>query len=88
MRTTTVELFGTARLQAGVERVELPPGTLEEVLRELQRRVPALGGCCVQDGRLLPGFIVNVNRQFFTRDPAVRLAPGDVVLLLAADAGG
>ena len=88
MGTTTVELFGLARLRTGVRRVELPPGTLGQVLQELQRRLPALAGWCVQDGRLAPGFIVSVNRQYFTQDPQVDLAPGDVVLLISADPGG
>ncbi len=84
----TVELFGTARLCSGVSQVEVQPGSLQEVLCQLEHRLPQLRGVCIRQGKLLPGYMVNINGQRFTRDPHYRVGPGDVVLLLSADAGG
>ena len=86
--SVTVELYGMARLQTGVERIRVSPGTLEQVLLELQQRLPALQGVCIQDGRLLPGFTININRRRFTRSAQTRVVAGDVLMLLSADPGG
>ncbi len=87
-----VELFGIPRLAAGVREVIVPwsPGlTLAGVPERLAACCPALRGSVVTSGgTLAPGFVFNRNGRDFLRDPATPIAPGDLLLLLSADAGG
>lgn len=91
--TCTVELFGTAQLLARAKTVSLSlpaEATLSRALSSLAEKLPMLVGRVIAaDGnRLASGFACNINGLAFVRDPGARLAPGDRILILSADAGG
>jgi molybdopterin converting factor small subunit len=86
--TVTVELFGLARHWSGRRALDVEAATLGEALRQAGLSCPRLVPACIDDGRLQPGFLANVNSGRFTRDPETPLEPGDVVLILSADVGG
>ena len=83
-----VEFFGIPRQRAGVAETSVEAATLAELLDQLAERHAALAKSCFDNGCLQPGFLINVNGQTFTTDPATPLKPGDCVLLLSADVGG
>jgi molybdopterin converting factor small subunit len=82
-----VEFLGIPRERAGVEELELDAATLGDLLSTLERRIPAFGDV-VESGQLRSSFVANLNGDRFIRDPHTRLASGDCVLILSADAGG
>jgi molybdopterin synthase sulfur carrier subunit len=84
----TIELFGVPRFRAGLESVTVEATSLGEAFAALGESCPALDALVVKGGRLLPHYIVALNGTVFTADPATPLAPGDVLVLLSADAGG
>jgi molybdopterin-guanine dinucleotide biosynthesis protein A len=89
----TVELFGVARLLARTREVSiaLPEGaTLAHVLAGLAERLPVLVGQVITPDRagLVDGYACNVNGLDFVRSPGAPVAPGDSIVILAADAGG
>ena len=83
-----VEFYGIPRQRAGVASVDVEAGDLGEALLQICRAVPKLAGSCIEDSRLLPGYLANINGQKFTTDPSTPLQPGDSVLILSADVGG
>ncbi|HWP29108.1 MAG TPA: MoaD/ThiS family protein [Chloroflexota bacterium] len=88
-----VELYGPARLAAGVKQVSIPVGeglSLAQLVRALAARCPALVGSVVdpERGALLDGYIFNRNGRDFLARPDALVRPGDRVLLLASTAGG
>jgi molybdopterin converting factor small subunit len=84
----TIELFGVPRLRAGREAVAVEARSLGEALAALGRACPALHPSVVDGERLSPFYLVAVNGVQFTGDAAHPLEDGDVLILLAADAGG
>lgn len=91
--TCTVELFGTAQLLAKAKTVSLslpPEATLSGALSSLAEKVPVLVGRVItpERNRLASGFACNINGLNFVRDPGARIASGDRILILSADAGG
>ena len=54
----------------------------------LAAQCPQLSGCVVVGGWHLPAYRLSLNGKSFVTDPATRLAAGDSLVLLAADAGG
>ncbi|MGE5303271.1 MAG: NTP transferase domain-containing protein [Alphaproteobacteria bacterium] len=91
--TCTVELFGTAQLLAKAKTVSLslpPEATLARVLSSLAERLPMLVGrvIALEGTKLASGFSCNINGMAFVRDPGARIASGDRILILSADAGG
>ena len=88
MAKVFVEFFSIPRERAGVAEAEVDAETLAEAYVELERRFPALSGRCLKDGRLLPGYLANINGAEFTGDPQRKLQDGDTLLLLSADVGG
>jgi molybdopterin converting factor small subunit len=93
--TTTlgVEFFGVPRQRAGAPEAKLTlarnDATLGDVLRELGERFPRLAGECLEpDGRLKPGYVVNLDGERFVGDPRTPLAGVKTILFLSADAGG
>jgi sulfur-carrier protein len=84
----TIELFGVPRFRARLESLTVEAVSLGEALSALGARCPALDGSVVNGGRLLPHYLVALNGTAFTADPATPLAPGDVLVLLSAEAGG
>ena len=88
MPRVRVEFFGLARSRSGVETVDLEAATLADVIILLTGRFPALAETCFSDGTISSHWLVSLNGRDFTRDNSTRLADGDVLLLLSADAGG
>jgi hypothetical protein len=91
--TCTVELFGTAQLLARAKTVSLAlpaEATLSGALASLAEKLPVLVGRVIaaERNRLASGFACNINGLAFVRDPGVRIAAGDRILILSADAGG
>lgn len=83
-----VELFGIPRQRAGLARVEARGTCLSDVLVDLAARYPPLAECCIEDGRLRPGYVASLGNRRFVSDPRTELVPGEVLLILSADAGG
>ena len=91
----TVELFGTARIKAGVGVVALQiaaDSTAADLGRELARACPALLGDVVLDGGVVAdGYALNRNGLAFLPpdgDAPLGLQTGDTLLLLSNQAGG
>jgi molybdopterin-guanine dinucleotide biosynthesis protein A len=86
-----VELFGVARLLAGVGEVPLtlgPGATLADAFDAVSRRFPSLMGSVILAGALAEGYACNVNGLEFVRSPAAPVRSGDRILIVSADAGG
>ena len=93
MIACTVELFGVARLVAKTREVSLDlerDATFAHVFAALAGRIPTLiGKVIVADGmRLADGYACSRNGLEFVRDPVAPVNGGDVIAILAADAGG
>jgi hypothetical protein len=88
-----VELFGPARLAAGVRDVilPLPEATRVDALVEaLAQACPALadGVLDLAAGTAGEGYILNRNGREFLPRREMQVAPGDHVLLLSSAVGG
>ena len=88
----TVELFGVARLLAKTQEValSLPQGaTLSDVYLALAQQLPVLANRLItKDGTLLSGYACNINGLDFVRTSTAKVASGDKIFILSADAGG
>ncbi len=84
----TVELFGIARLRAGVSQTEANGSNLGDVFWDLAQRFPALADDCISGRHLKAGFTANLRGEQFVTDPGTKLQEGDSILLLSMDAGG
>jgi len=95
----TVELFGMARMNAGVSSIALevvPRPSIAALLHALADQCPALTGCALhttEDGvvTLADGYALNRNGLAFLSpdlDAALDLEPGDSLLFLSNQAGG
>lgn len=83
-----IELYGVPRLRAGRDTLEVEARSLGEALRALGANCPALAPSVVDGEQLGACYLVAVNGLQLTADPRTPLADGDVIVLLAADAGG
>ena len=83
-----VEFYGIPRRRAGVATTTVSGESLGDVLRALERQLPGLQGTCIDEGKLLPGFVANLAGNNFITDPDTQLADGEALLILSADAGG
>ncbi len=77
-----LELFGSAARLAGRDRIDVPVGTLGEVLGHAE---PELVVC--RTGEIAPPYRVTLNGRDLVRDPGLPIGPGDRVTVLDADAG-
>ena len=89
----TVELLGAAQMVAHAREVHLvlpDPATLGDVFAALVARMPSLAGKVIaRDGAaLLEGYTCNVNALAFVKSASARVAPGDNIAIVSADAGG
>lgn len=88
----TIELFGVARLRAGVAemQVDVPaiPCRLGDVFHFLQSHQPALGEVLFDKGQLRKEFVCNISGKNFTRARDYEILIGDSVLIMSSDAGG
>jgi molybdopterin converting factor small subunit len=82
-----VEFFGVPRARADRSELEVPAGTVAEILAHVEAACPGLKGLR-RDGRLAPHYLLSLDGREFLTDMDQRLSPGDRVLLLSADAGG
>lgn len=90
-----VELFGLARMKAGVNALTLSldgAATVADLARELIRACPDLAGAVLlEDGAIADGYVLNRNGlAFLAAEPGalLQLADGDTLLLLPNQAGG
>ena len=83
-----VELYGIARVRAGVAQITVAGRCLGDVLADLANRFPALAEACIAGRNLRPGFMANLNGRCFVTAEDTVLTEGDRVLLLHLDAGG
>lgn len=84
-----VELYGIPRLEAGTAAVDVAASNVGEALRALGTRIPALvPDVVLSDGRLAPHYLVAIDGGDLTRDPTRALRPGEVLVLVSAQAGG
>lgn len=83
-----VELYGIARVRAGVADTTAIGQSLGDVLGDLAARFPGLAANCIEGRRLRPGFLANLGGQRFVTAQETPLQEGDVVLLMPVDAGG
>ncbi|MDH3687022.1 MAG: molybdenum cofactor guanylyltransferase [Myxococcales bacterium] len=81
--SATVEFIGRARRLIGREAIDVPVGSLRDVLGH----APASAGL-VEDGRLAASFLVSLGGRDFVRDLDVPIGPGEAVVVLDAAAGG
>jgi molybdopterin converting factor small subunit len=86
--TVTVEFFGIPRHQAGRAELDVPAGTLREVLAAVRVSCPGLAGLVRDGGELSPHYLLSIDGVRFVRDVQESVQPGVRVLLLSADAGG
>jgi molybdopterin converting factor small subunit len=82
-----VEFFGVPRERAGISELEVHADTLGQLFGALAQRVPSLSEI-IQNDRLHPAFVANLNGDRFVADPETRLGTDDCVIILSADAGG
>ena len=84
-----VELYGQARLLAGVKSVAVDGHTVGEALRALAERFPALVGVAMEAGGApTQAYAVNLNGLRFCTDLAQPVSAGDELLLISSLAGG
>ena len=83
-----IELFGVPRMRAGRSQCAVRAADVADAIAELERACPDLSGNVIVDGRLLPSYRLSLNGRVFISDPTRRLAAGDSLVLVAADAGG
>ena len=84
----TVEFLGIPRLRAGRAELQVPPGTVGELLATVEKSCPGLAGMVRGDGRLVPHYLLSLDGQEFIADLRQPVEPGTRLLLLSADAGG
>jgi molybdopterin converting factor small subunit len=83
-----IELFGVPRLYAKRRDLEVEAGTIGAALVALEDACPELSPKVVAAGELNAAYLVALNGLQFTSDPATRLNDGDVLVIVAAQAGG
>lgn len=88
MPSIRVEFYGIPRSRAGTASVSVEVGGTRELLERLADDLPEFGRECLDNGRLRPEYLLNINGRLFTREDDRPLHPGDAVLILSADAGG
>ena len=82
-----VEFLGIPRERAGISEIELEAETLGQALGVLSARYPGLSAL-ITDRGLHPSIVANLNGDEFVSALDTRLAEGDHLLILSADAGG
>jgi hypothetical protein len=83
------ELYGVARLRAGVAGLAVEAATLGEALDALARERPELAGAVIGPGGALhPAYRISLDGRRFLDDPAEPLPDPACLLLLSADVGG
>ena len=86
--TIQVEFYGIPRQRAGMSATTASGASLREVLADLAARLPEWAAACLEQGKLRPGYLANINAERFVSDLDTPLAAGDALLIMSADAGG
>lgn len=85
----SIELFGQARLVAGVKTVAVQGTTIGEALKAVAQRCPELVGVALEaDGRPTAAYTVNLNGLRFCTDLDQAVGDEDEMLLISSLAGG
>lgn len=85
----TVELYGQARLLAGVRSVSVPGNTIGQALQTLLELHPKLGGAVLEaSGQPTPAYALNLNGLRFCADLGEPISDADELLLISSLAGG
>jgi molybdopterin-guanine dinucleotide biosynthesis protein A len=82
-RGGVLEFFGGARRRAGRARIEVPVGTLGEVLKHAE---PEL--LIQREGKIAPQYLLSLNGRDFVSDPRIPIGPGDRVIVMDSAVGG
>ena len=78
-----LEFVGRPRVLAGCSEIEVPVGSLAEVLSHAPGELDLCNG-----ERVAPAFLVSLGGRDFVRDTRVPIGPGEHVIVLDAAAGG
>ena len=78
-----LEFFGRARRSAGRPRVDVPVGTLGDVLKHAEPELVVY-----RDGKIAPPYLVSLNGRDFVRNPQIPIGPGDCVIVMDSGVGG
>ena len=87
-RRIRVEFFGIVRTRADTSFLEVEAASIADAIDEIANHLPDVARLCFDDGRVRPGFLINLNGKQFTNDTARKLCHGDCLLLMSNDAGG
>ncbi|MSR32723.1 MAG: hypothetical protein EXR99_14585 [Gemmataceae bacterium] len=79
-----VEFFGIPRKRVGLAACLTQPGSLREILQELQTRFPSLD--CANKAH--PEFLISLDGACFISLDSTPVLAGQTLVLLSADAGG
>jgi molybdopterin-guanine dinucleotide biosynthesis protein A len=79
----TIEFVGRPRRLAGVDAVEVPVGTLAEVLGHAPDSLDLVAG-----DRVAPPYLVSLGGRDFVRDARIPIGPGERVVVIDSGAGG
>lgn len=83
-----VEFYGIPRVRAGIAAKDVDATTVRELCQILAQQLPAFAAACLNNDQLSAETLLSINGRNFTRDPAIELHEGDVVLIFSADVGG
>ncbi len=84
----TVEFFGVVRLVAGRRRLDVKPGSLGDVLRQVVEQCPTLAPAYLTSTGRPNQCQVVLNGLLVTDDLSRRVSEGESVLLTTLDLGG
>ncbi|MGC3969645.1 MAG: MoaD/ThiS family protein [Pirellulales bacterium] len=73
---------------AGLDRLEIPEGTLRQALRALENDYPEFVAHIRKDDGLTPGLAASIDGNFAARGLLARIGPTSEVHLLPAVGGG
>jgi molybdenum cofactor guanylyltransferase len=82
----TIELLGLSRSRSGLVSIETKPGLLDDVLAQVEQRIPELS--LRSNGKVAAHHLISLNGATFIRDGRVAIGPGDRLLLMDAAVGG
>lgn len=75
-------------LTAGLDRLEIPAGTLRQALRAVEADYPEFVAQVRQGDGLLPGLAASIDGNFAARGLLAQIGPASEVHLLPAVGGG
>jgi molybdenum cofactor guanylyltransferase len=81
--TATLEFLGRSRLAMGRAALEVPVGTLAEILSRTHPTLDLLEG-----SRVARPYLVSIDARAFVRNAAIPVGPGERVIVMDASVGG